>query len=916
MMMMTMMMMHQRLSLFFFFFFCASFHGGDTTVTTAIHINTHGLLVVSTQITRRRRRAFVKESSSSVPQWTLVIEEASVKDACDTNNDTSVLFLEEPLFLEDWHCNNTLCVALRNSTFVIPLCDDDDDDDDEEEEGLTRTLVVTLWQQQEESSYRRPLTRRLATLPKMARPQREISPVAKVTLNALLLGDNEHFDVRSKSISTTTMREWIPSLLWISICLIFYLRAWRRGSRYDEDRQEQMDASRNSIHPLHCCQNHIESSFVQLAAEASLHQTTLQEEAPRHLQQHSQHSQQPNVNPHCTAARWSEGNTLDQLPNGLASLPFSPDHSRIVVVAPMCDTDKSCTESIVRDSDMHYPNNEQEETEIVMGDCTCTSSANEPEIGDCKKSMEKLPLLDHHHHHRVLEDRKESSVQQDVSQHPFLQGDTAKHHKTQDEVSSKLYRHVGSDDNDANASVDAEQTPSQPVTRKQDSEFDGMNQHGLHGPQDTFFLSDPNTSLPLNGNGNANAREPVQSPNHNGKEPTRLSANSQKDVAVGASNEMCNNSPTGFRNMVDTDTANHIQAHFGGSGATMNQPVETSTSGSRTPKESTQPESLSPILLIATFNETSNERTHLGPSKEPQDPSLSEQTENLGKNYLQLIQEGSQEDDAMEQSNETPLCNESAKSAGGNLEAHASSLTWLPASPQHRRTTEVLTQFSEGTLNHLDEAVGSTQMLDAFQSHTNPQLDTITMPPNLALASTGTKDERSCSGSYVSTLPPDSDYCSAADEAGTFSPPETASSKESQPPQGESNSTLVERTQSQIGKAKGPSLEHFPPLTVVVNKARPKMQKLLSRKRHRGSSDSQDITEKPIIPSPSKKPRPFKNSKIVPDWVPSNRLQNASKQFVGEGTSWDAIAPTTTASVAKKRPASKRKSFSSQKICK
>jgi hypothetical protein len=57
-----------------------------------------------------------------------------------------------------------------------------------------------------------------------------------------------------------------------------------------------------------------------------------------------------------------------------------------------------------------------------------------------------------------------------------------------------------------------------------------------------------------------------------------------------------------------------------------------------------------------------------------------------------------------------------------------------------------------------------------------------------------------------------------------------------------------------------------------------------------GDSDSVEVV-RVSLPSSNKKPRPFQNSSIIPDWVPSNGLQSVSQQFM-EDEPWNATPDT------------------------
>jgi hypothetical protein len=208
------------------------------------------------------------------------------------------------------------------------------------------------------------------------------------------------------------------------------------------------------------------------------------------------------------------------------------------------------------------------------------------------------------------------------------------------------------------------------------------------------------------------------------------------------------------------------------------------------------------------------------------------------------------------------------------------------SSPQHRwRSGEVLTQFSKGTQ---DIATGSSEKKDEDQSkktnlvylgsiaadfhesRRSQQFDAILSIKNTKF--TTTKDRNGLtsteSKSYTSgTLSPDSDYNSVADEA----------------------TMLATSIHGALNPKKMHSLDHKNTATdlaipsvderSVNDTNRPKMQKLLSRKRSHKSA-VQEEEEVFRRSSSSKKPRPFRNSSIIPDWQPSIRLQGISQSFL------------------------------------
>jgi hypothetical protein len=277
---------------------------------------------------------------------------------------------------------------------------------------------------------------------------------------------------------------------------------------------------------------------------------------------------------------------------------------------------------------------------------------------------------------------------------------------------------------------------------------------------------------------------------------------------------------------------------------------------------------------------------------------------------------------------------EEAKHAVSNPDPMGTSPAWPPKSPQPRLTGEVLTQFSDGQGFAFPPKTWGDNVFEPTKIshlHQNPIAD---QPPGVAMGAIGhpetggTTADFSCNESYVSTLPPSSDYCSATDDGVNLSPREAVCyEKKASLAGGDSRQIIVKQTKH---KDEQQSTENYVPVhanatavnvndatneNVATKKEGPKMQKLLSRKRNRMTpTRREDDTNQSIVLMPSKKPRPFKHSNIVPDWVPSHGLQNISKEFDEDEISWDVAGLRTTTFSSKKRSASKRKSSDPSKL--
>lgn len=154
--------------------------------------------------------------------------------------------------------------------------------------------------------------------------------------------------------------------------------------------------------------------------------------------------------------------------------------------------------------------------------------------------------------------------------------------------------------------------------------------------------------------------------------------------------------------------------------------------------------------------------------------------------------------------------------------------------------------------------------------------------------------------SYVSTLPPDSDYVSDDDHSLLFLGRSTSESQAFES-QSIANSCENERKKREIsndarfGKRRKRSRHNGPPdkaaltrdATLTVINLEP-LQKESSKDT---DLDSVEVV-RVIIPDKLKKrgKRPYRKSNYVADWVPSNELQSMSQAFLHE-ESWDMVTP-------------------------
>ena len=191
----------------------------------------------------------------------------------------------------------------------------------------------------------------------------------------------------------------------------------------------------------------------------------------------------------------------------------------------------------------------------------------------------------------------------------------------------------------------------------------------------------------------------------------------------------------------------------------------------------------------------------------------------------------------------------------------------------------VLTQFSEGQ-EAADKAEETMVDVDIFGKNETkePAIDKTPLrhPDN--------------DSSYCTTLPPDSNYCSDDDHFPNESHFLQEASKTTFSITGDC--PIPDTVTAQDGK------EDLTPEQVIEKKP---------RKRHRISLESRNASaigdgdKSPELPSVSKKPRPFQNSSIVPDWVPSNRLQRMSQTFMEADEPWETTASRPRAPSGKKK---------------
>eukprot|EP00980_Cylindrotheca_fusiformis_P000350 scaffold91_cov127-Cylindrotheca_fusiformis.AAC.10 len=792
------MMYPQLYSLFVYLvlFVVALCDGADAN--TAVHVNTHGLLVVTTHIT------MAEEASPS--QWTLAVEEASIKDACHAPHDSDdipVLYLEENLALDDWHCTNYECSANRNSTFVIPLCQDVG-----EQDLATRTLVVTLWKQLDES-HKRPFTRRLATLPKVSQ-QQDISPLAKVTLMASTAATTTAAAVsRSRrEQESTSRRERLSSssLWWIVLCVLF---GWREGCRGSHPRfavvqqaQEPDSDEESSLHSQDSC--------------CSMTEPTDSVDDQNSDQEEDDHASFHQSSPQGSTYVEEEQVLLDQHDESVVCP--QQQQQQCTRNLPLCHEEGNATlvEARIARIDHHHGDDGSQENDVLQ-----------EQVQRQSPLLVNSHLTSPSHKNRQVDEHKEQSDEDGTATTSTIGATTRNRDDTEREGTDTC------DNQSVELDTIIDHRSDGAISNQQEVELKSIKENIPPGP---CYPAYPTTNESSSNYSTRNENDPL--------EPSR-DLQKRAELVAGS------------------------KANLGGIELRLTQLPLTQKS---TPGKARGDDE----RLTSSFDLEPSTRQKLAEAKVA-----------IAENNFQLTQpscsqQNVQEDVSKNKDVESHYC---IQTNANNDENGAIDLASL-ISPPRRRTSEILTQLSDGPSNPT-YPLPSQNILATFPSLSKSRNVNRRpyMPPRLSLL-TANKDDMSCSESYVSTLPPDSDYCSAADEA--MSPHESL---------------------SQIDATQGPQHDAAP----VLPKPRPKMQKLLGRKRYRGPVDEGEILEIGVIPTSIKRPRPFRNSNIVPDWVPSNRLQTASKEFAGgEGDAWDAPA-LTTAAVSGSKNRAKRKSLGIQK---
>lgn len=152
--------------------------------------------------------------------------------------------------------------------------------------------------------------------------------------------------------------------------------------------------------------------------------------------------------------------------------------------------------------------------------------------------------------------------------------------------------------------------------------------------------------------------------------------------------------------------------------------------------------------------------------------------------------------------------------------------------------------------------------------------------------------------SYVSTLPPDSDYVSEDDpsllllgysssKAQTLETQTVGRMSENERKQRKSSLSAQFRKRRRISRDNALSNEGDRGSTLNMIDS----ERLLNKSQKETNDDSVEVV-RVLIPELEKRgTRPYSKSNYVADWVPSNELQSMSHEFLHE-ESWDLVAPT------------------------